>query len=54
MLDEIIKNKLKEVSQLKSSFDISKIDASAPKRPFYESLLSRQGNKKNSIIAEIK
>ena len=54
MLDEIIKNKLKEVSQLKSSFDISKIDASAPKKPFYETLLLRQGNKKNSIIAEIK
>ena len=46
MLDEIIKNKLKEVSQLKSSFDISKIDASAPKKPFYETLLLRQGNKK--------
>ena len=54
MLDEIIKNKLKEVSQLKSSFDISKIDVSAPKKPFYETLLLRQGNKKNSIIAEIK
>ena len=54
MLDEIIKNKLKEVSQLKSSFDISKIDTSAPKKPFYETLLLRQGNKKNSIIAEIK
>ena len=46
MLDEIIKNKLKEVSQLKSSFDISKIDVSAPKKPFYETLLLRQGNKK--------
>ena len=54
MLDEIIKNKLKEVSQLKSSFDISKIDTSAPKKPFYETLLLRQSNKKNSIIAEIK
>ena len=54
MLDEIIKNKLKEVSQLKSSFDISKIDVSVPKKPFYETLLLRQGNKKNSIIAEIK
>ena len=54
MLDEIIKNKLKEVSQLKSSFDISRIDVSAPKKPFYETLLLRQGNKKNSIIAEIK
>ena len=54
MLDEIIKNKLKEVSQLKSSFDISKIDVNAPKKPFYETLLLRQGNKKNSIIAEIK
>ena len=54
MLDEIIKNKLKEVSQLKSSFDVSKIDVSAPKKPFYETLLFRQNNKKNSIIAEIK
>ena len=54
MLDEIIKNKLKEVTQLKSSFDISKIDISVPKKPFYETLLLRQGNKKNSIIAEIK
>ena len=54
MLDEIIKNKLKEVSQLKSSFDISKIDTSAPKKPFYETLLLRQSKKKNSIIAEIK
>ena len=54
MLDEIIKNKLKEVNQLKSSFDISKIDTSVPKKPFYETLLSRQGKKKNSIIAEIK
>ena len=54
MLDEIIKNKLKEVSQLKSSFDISKIDISAPKKPFYETLLLRQRSKKNSIIAEIK
>ena len=34
MLDEIIKNKLKEVSQLKSSFDISKIEISAPKSHF--------------------
>ena len=34
MLDEIIKNKLKEVSQLKSSFDISKIDFSVPKSHF--------------------
>ena len=54
MLDEIIKNKLKEVSKLKSSFDVSKIDISAPKKPFYETLLFRQSNKKNSIIAEIK
>ena len=54
MLDEIIKNKLKEVNQLKSSFDISKIDTSVPKKPFYETLLLRQGKKKNSIIAEIK
>ncbi len=54
MLDEIIKNKLKEVSQLKSSLDISKVDLSSPKKPFYETLLLRQGNKKNSIIAEIK
>ena len=54
MLDEIIKNKLKEVSQLKSSFDISKIDISVPKKPFYETLLLRQSKKKNSIIAEIK
>ena len=36
MLDEIIKNKLKEVSKLKSSFDVSKIDISAPKKPFYK------------------
>ena len=54
MLDEIIKNKLKEVSELKSSFDTSKIDVSAPKKPFYETLLLRQSKKKNSIIAEIK
>ena len=54
MLDEIIKNKLKEVSQLKSSFDISKIDVNTPKKPFYETLLLRQSSKKNSIIAEIK
>ena len=54
MLDEIIKNKLKEVSQLKSSFDISKIDIRVPKKPFYETLLLRQSKKKNSIIAEIK
>ena len=53
MLDEIIKNKLKEVSQLKSSFDISKIDISGPKKPFYETLLLRQ-SKKKLIIAEIK
>ena len=54
MLDEIIKNKYKEVSQLKSSFDISKIDLSSKKKPFYETLLLRQNAKKNSIIAEIK
>ena len=39
MLDEIIKNKYKEISQLKSSFDISKIDLSSKKspstKPFY-------------------
>ena len=54
MLDEIIKNKYKEISQLKSSFDISKIDLSSKKKPFYETLLSRQNAKKNSVIAEIK
>ena len=42
------------ISIFPPEFDISKIDVSAPKKPFYETLLSRQGNKKNSIIAEIK
>ena len=54
MLDEIIKNKHKEIAQLKSSLDISKIDLSSIKKPFYKTLLSRQNSKKNSIIAEIK
>lgn len=54
MLDEIIKNKYKEISQLKSSFDISKIDLSSKKKPFYKSLLLNQNAKKNSVIAEIK
>ena len=54
MLEEIIKNKYKEISQLKSSFDISKIDLSSKKKPFYETLLSHQNTKKNSVIAEIK
>ena len=54
MLDEIIKNKYKEISQLKSSFDISKIDLSSKKKPFYKTLLSHQNAKKNSVIAEIK
>ena len=54
MLDEIIKNKHREIAQLKSSLDISRIDLSSIKKPFYKTLLARQNSKKNSIIAEIK
>ena len=46
MLDEIIKNKHREIDQLKSSLDISKIDLSSNKKPFYKTLLSRQHSKK--------
>ena len=55
MLNEIINNKLKEVSQLRETLDISGINMnSSRKNYFYKKLLSNQNNKNNSIIAEIK
>ncbi|MEK9976475.1 MAG: indole-3-glycerol phosphate synthase TrpC [Gammaproteobacteria bacterium] len=54
MLDEIIKNKFKEIDRLKSSFVISDFDSISSDRSFYNNLLTRQNSNKNSIIAEIK
>lgn len=54
MLDEIIKNKFKEIDRLKSSFVVSDFDSISSDRSFYNNLLTRQNSNKNSIIAEIK
>ncbi len=54
MLEEIIKNKLKEVEYLKKNIDIDSIDSSTKINPFYKKILANQNIKKNSIIAEIK
>ena len=42
MLDEIIKNKYKEIDKLKSSFVVSDFDNSSSDRSFYNNLLTRQ------------
>ncbi len=54
MLDEIIKNKLKEIEPLKQKIDITSIDTNKKNNPFYQKILKNQNLKKNSIIAEIK
>ncbi len=54
MLDEIIRNKLREIEPLKQKIDISSIDINKKNKPFYQSILTNQNIKKNSIIAEIK
>ncbi len=54
MLDEIVKNKLKEIEPLKQKIDIKSIDCSKENNSFYQRILTNQNIKKNSIIAEIK
>ena len=54
MLDEIIKNKLKEIETLKETIDIASIDTNKKNDSFYQKILKNQNSKKNSIIAEIK
>ena len=54
MLDEIIKNKLKEIESLKKTLDITSVETNKKNNPFYKTILANQKKNKNSIIAEIK